>query len=290
MSAYVVYMPENPQLHQIVDLIRSMTVQTIFTGKLISTQKLVHEKTVDATIVATCLRGRYEITHSEQTWNIRPGETFVAPSNTPLRIVHHLDRYGIMEARWAHLHITLYGSINLLGLYDLPGKLSRKKSEPVSHMLDSLESVASNSSDRVRFENLLVCQQCAVEMALHLMRLGQLGEDRIKRLHQSTELVSVFKEISQHLDRPISIDDLCRWAHLSSSRLHVVFQNATGMSPIRYVLHVRLSHARQRLVYTNQSVSQIAHSLAFASPFHFSRVFKNVVGMSPRQYREQNSL
>ena len=282
-------MSKNPEMPLNDELFRSLSVHTAVSGEHKINHGVMHEKTVNATIVAIAIRGRYEVSFADQTWMIHPGESFIIPSNTLVRITHHLDRQGIMQAKWVHLHLTLLGVIDILSLFDLPARLTSGKSQLISQTIDTLQAMKQTSPGNL-FENLLHCQQLAVSMARYLINLGQPNPQRIKQLHQSAHLAPVFQAISQHLDRPITIDDLCKWAHLSPSRLHAVFIETTGLSPIRYVLQARLTHARQQLIYTDDPISQIAHSLAFASPFHFSRVFQKAFEMSPNQYRKRNNL
>lgn len=291
MTAYAHYMPENPAMGNMDELIRNMAVQTIVCGSFRVDHELTHEKSVDATILAMAVRGRYEISYQDQHWMIHPGQMFVVPCHMPVRIVHHPDRQGIMQAKWVHLHLTVHGAIDVLGLYDLPGKLNRRQSQPMGDVIDRLIQMKHQPSGRSdAFALMFERQQCAMVLARHLIAAGKRSPQRLKQLHQSAHLVPVFSAIAQHLDKPICIDDLCRWAHLSPSRLHAVFLETTGMSPIRYVMQARITQARQQLVYTDLPISQIADHLAFVSPFHFSRVFKQIVGMSPRRYRDQNNL
>lgn len=290
MSGNVDYMPENPVLHDLNELLHSVTIQTAVAGQLRQVSQVIHEKTVDATIIAMPTRGRYEVWHSDGHWIIKPGETFIVPSQTPVRIIHHTDRNGSMHAKWIHLHMTLHGTIDLLGLYNLPGRLTKKQSLPVSDAIDTLLALKSPSTESQRFSQLLLTHHVTSTLAYHLASLGHLSTHRIGQMQQSAQLVPVFEAIAQHLDKPITIDDLCRWAHLSPSRLHAIFCKVTGLPPMRYVMQARLTQARQQLVYTDKPISLIATSLSFASPFHFSRVFKTVVGVSPSDYRHQNAL
>lgn len=283
-------MPKNPVFNKIDELIRVTTFQTILSGQLSTSKALVHQKTVDSTILAMAVRGRYEVSFAGKNWMIHPGQTAIIPSNTPLRIAHHLDHKGIMQAKWIHLHITLYGTIDLLGLFDLPPHVDKALSKPISQTIDTLQAFEEKNAIHHQFDQAFQTQQIALSLTRHLIKLGKISQDRILQLHQSAHLMPVFQEIAQHLNKSITVNDLCKWAHLSPSRLHAVFIQATGMSPIRYVMQTRLTHARQQLVYTDHPISQIAHSLAFASPFHFSRVFKEAVGLSPSAYRQQNSL
>ncbi len=269
---------------------RSLSVQTLSCGQMRTTEILKHEKTVDATIVAMSVRGRYEVMHGGQHWMIHPGQTMIVPSQTPVTIIHHPDRTGMMQAKWVHLHLTLHGTIDLLRLFDLPGKLTAKPSELVSQVIDRLHQIKSATDHAQQYEQLLLSHQMATTLARHLIKRGKLSEKQARKMQQSAQLMPVFEAIAQHLDKSITINDLCRWAHLSASRLHAVFIEATGLAPMRYVMQVRLTQARQQLAYSQSTISQIAQSLGFVSPFHFSRVFKTHVGMSPSEYRKRNAI
>jgi AraC-like DNA-binding protein len=283
-------MPENPVMPQISEWMRSLSVQTLSCGQMRTTEVLKHEKIVDATIVAMTVRGRYEVMHSGQHWMIHPGQTMIVPSLTPVTIIHHPDRSGIMQAKWIHLHLTLHGTIDLLKLFNLPGKLTAKPSEQISQIIDTLHQLKITQDNTQHFEQLLLSHQMATTLARHLIKRGKLSEKQVRKMQQSAQLMPVFEAIAQHLDKSITIDELCSWAHLSASRLHAVFCETTGLAPMRYVMQARLTQARQQLAYSDSTISQIAQSLAFASPFHFSRVFKAHVGMSPSDYRKRNAM
>lgn len=73
--------------------------------------------------------------------------------------------------------------------------------------------------------------------------------------------------------------------HLSRS-----FKKATGFSFIEYVNSIRVKEAQKLLKKTNSSVMRIAELTGFDSQTHFGRVFKNLTGMSPLQYRKRSRV
>ena len=255
MPVNVNCMPKNLVMLQMGELLRSLTVQTAFCGQLKGFSNEVHEKTVDATILAIPTRGRYEVWHSDEHWIIKPGETFVVPSRTPVKIRHHTNRQGQMHAKWIHMHMTLHGTIDLLSLFELPGRLTQFRSQPISDAIDQLLEMTSPVNESQKLSQLLLTEQLTSMIARHLIGYGRLAPQRLYQMQQSVQLVPVFEAIAQHLHKPIHIENLCHWAHLSASRLHVVFKQVTGMPPMRYVMQARLTQARQQLVYTDRPVS-----------------------------------
>lgn len=74
---------------------------------------------------------------------------------------------------------------------------------------------------------------------------------------------------------------------VTERRLHAATTKAAGKSPIQ-LLHLRiLEEARARLEQSSLPIAQIGYGLGFREPAHFSRFFKNAMGVSPGAYRKQ---
>lgn len=100
-------------------------------------------------------------------------------------------------------------------------------------------------------------------------------------------------EVLEHLDRnlaePLTVSDLARVAHLSSSRFAHLFRTQLGTSPSAYVERQRFAQARLLLEHTRRPVAEIARSVGFEDPLYFSTRFKRVVGDAPTRYRRRTS-
>jgi AraC family transcriptional regulator, transcriptional activator of pobA len=78
--------------------------------------------------------------------------------------------------------------------------------------------------------------------------------------------------------------------NLSPNYFGDLVKKETGQSASDYI-HLKLIEvAKERIADTRQSVSEIAYGLGFRYPQHFSRLFKQHVGMSPQEYRSSNNL
>jgi len=83
----------------------------------------------------------------------------------------------------------------------------------------------------------------------------------------------------------INLQELADVACVTPEHLCRLFKSALGTTPVATVRLARLDHAAVLLARSNYSVAQIAVQCGFASPFHFSRAFKQVFGQSPRALR-----
>jgi len=78
--------------------------------------------------------------------------------------------------------------------------------------------------------------------------------------------------------------------NLSANYFGDLIKKETGKSASEYIHLKLIDVAKERIFDANKSVSEIAYELGFKYPQHFSRVFKQHVGMSPQKYRSSSNL
>ena len=83
----------------------------------------------------------------------------------------------------------------------------------------------------------------------------------------------------------MSVGELAAMADLSVSHFCAFFKRVTGFAPIDYWLHMRVQRACELLDTTDQPIKRIAGEMGFSDALYFSRVFRQVHGLSPRAYR-----
>jgi AraC-like DNA-binding protein len=86
-------------------------------------------------------------------------------------------------------------------------------------------------------------------------------------------------------ERP-SIDELAARVHMGLTAFRAAFFKATGRPPRQYLEERHIERAARAIVETNRKLYEIAHSEGYDDPYHFSRIFKRVMGVSPRVYRQ----
>ena len=101
------------------------------------------------------------------------------------------------------------------------------------------------------------------------------------------ELIDISRKyINNNFERDISLGDIARYVFLSASYFTRAFKEETGMSPISYLLKVRVERAKELLGDTDQKISDIALSVGFSNQQRFNEIFKKHTGMTPMQYRK----
>jgi AraC family transcriptional regulator len=100
------------------------------------------------------------------------------------------------------------------------------------------------------------------------------------------KLRAVLEYIHEHLDAELSLDHLAAVAHLSPYHFARLFKNSTGLPPHQYVIARRVERAKELLRGPERPpLAEVATELGFADQSHFTRHFKRLVGVTPRDFR-----
>ena len=94
--------------------------------------------------------------------------------------------------------------------------------------------------------------------------------------------------IEQNFQNDISIEDIAVSCGLNRSYFGKIFREEMGKSPQEFLISYRMTKATELLKITRLSIADIGNGVGYPNQLHFSRAFKNVYGISPRQWRNEN--
>ena len=119
-----------------------------------------------------------------------------------------------------------------------------------------------------------------------LMELEKRDEKHLYALniHDIQTIYKVKEQMLEHLETPPVIKELAVCANMSPSKLKRLFKQIFGNSIFSYYQEFRMKEAARLLKEEKLSVSDAGYQLGFTNLSHFSRVFKEHIGMKPKQY------
>ncbi|PHV72083.1 hypothetical protein CS063_00975 [Sporanaerobium hydrogeniformans] len=91
--------------------------------------------------------------------------------------------------------------------------------------------------------------------------------------------------MNTHYMQDISLEVFSKDMYLSQVYLSKIFKEEVGTSPINYLIHIRLSHAKELLEKTDLPIRMIAAQVGYTDMYHFSKLFKKYYGFPPSKCR-----
>lgn len=113
------------------------------------------------------------------------------------------------------------------------------------------------------------------------------------RLTQSSKMSDYYIQeaihyMEQNFQNDISIEEIAAVCGINRSYLGKIFRNSIGRSPQEFVMNYRMVKATELLKLTTLSIADIGTAVGYGNPLHFSRAFKNIYGVSPREWRNEH--
>lgn len=113
------------------------------------------------------------------------------------------------------------------------------------------------------------------------------------RLTQSSKMSDYYIQeaihyMEQNFQNDISIEEIAAVCGINRSYLGKIFRNSIGRSPQEFLMNYRMVKAAELLKLTTLSIADIGTAVGYGNPLHFSRAFKNIYGVSPREWRNEH--
>ena len=108
--------------------------------------------------------------------------------------------------------------------------------------------------------------------------------DRENLLSEEIHLAAIY--LHEHYREAINIESYIEGKSISTSSFFRKFKQYTGMTPLQYLLEIRLSNAKKLLETTDYSINEISFLIGYENALYFSRIFHKHVGLSPKEYRK----
>lgn len=106
--------------------------------------------------------------------------------------------------------------------------------------------------------------------------------------HRKNHVVKTIMDYMQeHYAEKISLDGIASNMYLSSIYISKLFKEETGESPIHYLIQIRLKQSVELMKeHPEYSIKKIAQEVGYEDAYHFSKIFKKHMSMTPKEYRK----
>jgi len=210
------------------------------------------------------------IRYRQETVELTPDRIVLVPPNTP---ISQRLTYGAPQQFFAHFFADApFDHLN--------PKIYVFKAEP--HMLKTIKSVPLDAT-----ESISACTTGATLLVRGLINslLARIPEADFKSLHIPAQLAENMAFIETHIRQAVSNREIARHLGLSVNTMLRRYQRELGMSPQKYLRQRRIERACALLHDPQRSIKQVAEETGFCDRYYFTRMFKKLQGVTPRQYR-----
>lgn len=94
--------------------------------------------------------------------------------------------------------------------------------------------------------------------------------------------------IEQNFQNDITVEEISACCGLNRSYFGKIFHEVLGKSPQEFLISYRMTKATELLKLTSLSIAEVGSAVGYSNQLHFSRAFKKIYGISPRQWRNEN--
>lgn len=135
------------------------------------------------------------------------------------------------------------------------------------------------------FEN--ICQNLLEAIIWHIIRRTKVQIIASPSMKSTKECRFIEQYLNEHFKEDISLQTLSELTYLNKYYLVHTFKNYKGISPINYLIQIRIDEAKHLLETTNYTIAKIAAQVGFSSQSYFSQIFRKATGHTPNEYRKE---
>ncbi|MBR7889295.1 helix-turn-helix domain-containing protein [Marinomonas sp. A79] len=209
-------------------------------------------------------------------WN---GSFYIADSKIPIgqAISIHQDNKAIMEEHFPDLNLSTSNFTHAL-TQDSTLLTCSGPNSALDMMLHYIVSAYGSDYSQAVAEVIGSDRNSATSTKItkHFLR---------SELHIPNAVKDSITLMENNLEDLLSIDELAKLVGISRRQIERLFKVNVGVTPARYYLEHRLTHARQLLQQSNLSVFEVSIACGFISSAHFSRTYHRFFGQSPTETR-----
>lgn len=142
----------------------------------------------------------------------------------------------------------------------------------------------ASSDDHIRDMRI---NSCLNELLVLLMNESWYPTEKNDSILKKQNIDPIREFLDAHYTEKISLDTLAEQFFISKFYLTRVFKEQFGVSINTYVLNLRITKAKQMLRFTDKKLEDIGYQCGLGAPHYFSRIFKQIEGITPSEFREK---
>lgn len=232
-------------------------------------------------VLIYCVKGQGWCRIDDETYTLQDNQYVILPAGRPH--AYGADKHNPWTIYWLHFkgeHASVYSEGLQQPQFIIPTHNSR-----ISERQSVFEEIFETLNRSTDLESLRYASSL-----LHYYLASMRYVKNFRQLSAADAyndvVTSARHYMQEHLEQRLTLEQMARYTGYSVSHFSKIFLEQTGESPLACLNRMKTERACQLLQTTDMHINQICHKVGIDDPFYFSRLFKKLVGMSPRQFRQ----
>ncbi len=224
------------------------------------------------------ISGKMELYNGNERIQISTGDVVVFPPNQK----YQYKFYGEETKSFLWVHFSGFDALNKMNEYGIELFPAINKTAIENHISIRFQKLfeAFTKNDRFRDNDL---------SALLDRLLIEIGRAKDNLTMQKTHLIKSTSHINKFYTTQIKITELAKMEGMCMTTYNLRFKEEFGVSPTKYILALRMLLAKELLIESDISITEIGAMCGYLDINFFSKVFKKEFGISPTAYRKNKT-
>lgn len=172
--------------------------------------------------------------------------------------------------------------------FDKPHDIASAEHSRIQDRLMLFEEMYATVASGYKKDRMLYATTSLFHFLGSMKFIGEYREARYGSIERSSDKVEyAIHYMQENINKNLSLANIAKEVKLSVSYFSHLFEEKTGLSPMKYLNCLKMREACHYLDFTDLKINQISSLIGFDDALYFSRQFSKQMGMSPSQYKKR---
>lgn len=240
---------------------------------------------VDYAMLIYCTEGKGWCEVNGRRYEVPANHFIILPPYTPLSFGASEDDPWTIY--WLHFRGSTAQYFTMRA--SRPQAIWADNNSRMQHRFEMFEELYATFSMAYTHDFMVYSSMCLHTFLASFVLLPQYRHINFVQHSADSFINHVIHFMNENVQRRLTLDEIAGHFQYSASHFSKLFRKETGISPITYFLRLKIQRACQYIELTDMKLSNIASVLGFEDSAYFTRMFSKIMGITPSEYREQET-